>query len=200
MPENRTITQDKFDALLVWLDPDRAKAGMKYEEIRRTLVDIFVWRGFGDAEGLADETIDRVMRKVSGLAATYVGDPALYFYSVAKRLIYEEQRRLKIHHPLDDLNTLPGPAPEEEQTKEEVSELEHECLKRCMQRLSPEQREMLVSYYMKEKHAKIDHRRELAARLGIEINTLRVRMYRLRSALQACIKNCLKESAPAEMD
>lgn len=200
MPKNRTITQDKFDALLVWLDPDRAKAGVKYEEIRRTLVGIFVWRGFSDAEGLADETIDRVTRKVNDLVATYVGDPALYFYSVAKRLILEEQRRLKIHHPLDDLSALPGPAPEEEQKKEEVSELEYECLKRCMQRLNPEQREMIVSYYMKEKHAKIGHRRELAARLGIEINTLRVRMYRLRSALQACIKNCLEESAPAEMD
>lgn len=196
MPKNRTITQDKFDALLAWLNPDRAKAGAKYEEIRRNLVGIFVWRGLSDAEGLADEAIDRVTRRVSELSGSYVGDPALYFYSVAKRLILEEQRRLKIYHPLEDLGALPGPEP----GGAEGSELEYECLKKCMQRLSPENRELVVSYYLKEKHAKINHRRELAARLGIEVSALRVRMYRLRSALQACIENCLEESAPAEMD
>lgn len=197
MPKNRTITQDKFDALLAWLDPDRSKAAMKYEGIRQSLVRIFIWRKLGDAEGLADETIDRVTRRADELKETYVGDPARYFYSVARRLIFEEQRRAKAHATLEDLGALAGPAPEEGGGE---SDREYECLKRCMKQLSPENRELVISYYLKERHAKIDHRKELAARLGIEINALRVRMYRLRSALEDCIKDCLGESAAAEMD
>jgi RNA polymerase sigma factor (sigma-70 family) len=197
--KNRTITQDKFDALLDWLDPDRSRAGMRYEEIRQSLVRIFIWRGCGDPEGLADETIDRVTSKVHELKSSYVGDPAPYFYSVAKRLIFEEQRRAKSQAPLNELSDLSGQISEEEDDDDD-SEREYECLKSCMQQLSPENRELVMSYYLKEKHDKIDHRRELAKRLGIEINALRVRMYRLRSTLEACITRCLEESAPSEMD
>lgn len=197
MTKNRTITQDKFDALLDWLDPDRSRAGMRYEDIRQSLVRIFIWRGCGDPEGLADETIDRVTRKVHELKTSYVGDPAPYFYSVAKRLIFEDQRRVKSHAPLNELIDLSGVLSEDE---EEDSEREYECLKSCMQQLSADNRELVMSYYLKEKHDKIDHRKELARRLGIEINALRVRMYRLRSTLEACITRCLEESAPAEMD
>jgi RNA polymerase sigma factor (sigma-70 family) len=196
--KNRTISQEKFDALLAWLDPDRTKAGQRYEDIRQSLVRIFVWRGFADPEGLADETIDRVMAKVDELKPSYVGDPARYFYSVAKRLSLEEQRRAKAHTSLEELNVVAGPEPAEE--PDDSSDLASECLKRCIGQLSPENREMLMSYYLKEKSAKIDHRRRLAERLGIEINALRVRMYRLRSGLELCVKRCLEESARSEMD
>jgi RNA polymerase sigma factor (sigma-70 family) len=196
--KNRIITQEKFDALLAWLDSDRTKAGTKYEDIRQSLVRIFAWRGFADPEGLADETIDRVTDRVDELKTSFVGDPARYFYSVAKRLALEEQRRAKSHTLLEESSAVVSPEPTEESA--DSSELASECLKRCIQRLSPENREMVMSYYLKEKRAKIDHRRRLAERLGIEINALRVRMYRLRSGLELCIKRCLEESALSEMD
>jgi RNA polymerase sigma factor (sigma-70 family) len=187
-----------FDALLAWLDPDRTKAGARYEELRQSLIKIFVWRGFTDPEGLADETINRVTAKVEGLSGSYVGDPALYFYSVAKRLMLETQRRVKAQLSLEELRDVPDPNIPEDTDVD--SELRSGCLKQCLQQLSPENREILISYYLKEKHAKIDHRRRLAERLGIEINALRVRMYRLRSGLEVCIKRCLAESGGAEMD
>ena len=197
MPRQRTITQDKFDELLSWLDPDRSRAGARYEDIRQNLVRVFLWRGCGDPEGLADETIDRVMQKVAELRTYYVGDPVAYFYSVAKRLILEEQRRVKTHAPLEALSVSRAPASEDE---EEDNERRYECLKGCLRQLSPETRELIMAYYLKEKHAKIDHRKELARRLGIEINALRVRMYRLRNALEVCITRCLAETAREEMD
>ena len=51
--------------LLEWLDPNLDLAGEKYEEIRRGLIKIFGYRGCSDAEGLADETINRVARAAS---------------------------------------------------------------------------------------------------------------------------------------
>ncbi|MFL6229462.1 MAG: RNA polymerase sigma factor, partial [Pyrinomonadaceae bacterium] len=71
------------------------------------------------------------------------------------------------------------------------SEQEYECLKWCLQQLSVEYRELIMSYYLKDNQTKIDHRKELARRLGINTNALRVRMHRIRSTLEHCIENCL---------
>lgn len=67
-----------------------------------------------------------------------------------------------------------------------------ECLQLCLQNLSAENRELILGYYAKEKQAKIDHRSELAQQLGISVQTLRVRVFRVRASLQDCIERCLK--------
>jgi hypothetical protein len=67
------LTQETFDDLLAWLDSNREVAGGMYEEIRSSLVKIFAWRKCGDAEGLADETINIVAHKVAHLKDTYEG-------------------------------------------------------------------------------------------------------------------------------
>ena len=70
-----------------------------------------------------------------------------------------------------------------------------ECLQSCLQRLSPENRKLILGYYAKEKQAKIDYRRELAQRLVISVETLRVKVYRIRVSLQQCIERCLERKA-----
>ena len=42
-----------------------------------------------------------------------------------------------------------------------------------------------------DKHAKIVHRKELAGRLGIAVNALRIKAHRIRVSLQVCVENCL---------
>ena len=41
----RGMTPEEFEALLAQLDPDRERAGERYETIRRKLVRLFEWRG-----------------------------------------------------------------------------------------------------------------------------------------------------------
>ncbi|HEY7785163.1 MAG TPA: hypothetical protein VIB00_10575, partial [Pyrinomonadaceae bacterium] len=60
MNKDWVLTQESFDALLHWLDPQRDRAGLRYEEIRRSLIKIFACRGCAEPEDLADETINRV--------------------------------------------------------------------------------------------------------------------------------------------
>jgi RNA polymerase sigma factor (sigma-70 family) len=180
--------EDNFDALLTWLDPDREKAGRKYEDIRHSLVVIFEWRGCFDAEDLADETITRVLRKVPDLVDGYTGDPALYFYAVAKRLAYEVSRRHQVRAELEDLETLRHPQVNDgEQNKREP---ELECLDKCLAQLSPADRELILLYYQQDQ-PKIDYRRELARRYGLVPNALRVKVHRIRATLHACINECL---------
>jgi DNA-directed RNA polymerase specialized sigma24 family protein len=76
-------------------------------------------------------------------------------------------------------------------------EREYECLERCMERLPQDSRELVLEYYRDEKRAKIDRRKELAERLGIAPNALRIRAHRIRVALQRCVLDCLDEGLAA---
>ncbi|HEX8720195.1 MAG TPA: hypothetical protein VF736_06115 [Pyrinomonadaceae bacterium] len=188
MKHNSPVTQAAFDSLLSWLDPDRDLAARKYEQIRLRLIKLFTCRGRPDAEDLADETIDRVTVRAPEVSRGYVGDPCLYFYGVAHKVFLESLRRRPPRAP------APPPAPD---AADEEAEREYECLERCVERLPPEGRELVLEYYRSERREKIDRRRELAARLGIAPNALRIRVHRLRASLLECVRACLAGTQPA---
>lgn len=179
------LSQEAFDQLLSWLNPDREAAGTKYEEIRRRLIKIFTYRGCVTPEDLADDTINRVAKKVPEIAPSYVGDPALYFLGVAHNVCREHFRK----------KPEPEPAPPDDPP--EQKERMDECLRQCMRRLTPKAQELILEYYDEEKHSKIDHRKELAQRLGIAMNALRIQAHRIRAKLQECVFDCLKQVAMA---
>ena len=183
MKKQWELTQESFNQLLSWLGPNPDQAGKKYEEIRFRLIKILTCRGCLVPEDLADETINRVAKRVSEIAATYVGDPALYFFGVANNIHLEFLRR------------KPDPVPPQPAEPSQESELEYQCLEQCMQQLSPKSRELIVQYYQDEKRAKIDHRKELAQKLGIALNALRIQAYRIRASLQECVFQCLQTAA-----
>ncbi len=173
------LTQESFERLLRWLDTDRDNAGRRYEEIRFQLIKIFISRGCLISEELADETINRVARKIQHIAETYEGDPALYFYGAARLIYLEYLRRKPAPQPL-----APSPVSEEE-------EQTYECLEQCVERLTPKNRELLRTYYKEDIEGKIDHRKEMAERMGMELNALWVRMHRIRERLRECVSECI---------
>ena len=183
MNKDKVITQDSFNRLLDWLDPERERAGEKYETIRRRLIKLFTCRGCPDAEDLADETINRVTLRIHDLAVRYNGEPTLYFYGVAN----------KVHHEYVRRKPPPPPVPPSDDADE--IEREYQCLERCMQQLTADQRALVLEYYRDDKRAKIDHRKELAERLGIALNALRIRAHRIRLLLQQCVQACLEQTA-----
>jgi DNA-directed RNA polymerase specialized sigma24 family protein len=182
------LDQAAFDALLDWLGPDRERAAEAYERIRARLVRIFVSRGCPLAEDLADETINRVSRKVPEIAGGYTGDPAFYFYGVANRVHMEYVRR-SARQPVAPPPVAP---PDEEE------ERAYECLEGCLAGLQPATREIVLEYYRGESGgAKIDRRRELAERHRIGLNALRIRLHRIRAGLFSCVQECMRgQEAP----
>ena len=184
------LNQEAFDELLAWLNPDRERAGRKYEDIRDRLIRIFVHRGCMSAEDLADKTINKVARKVHELKGYYVGDPALYFCGVAKN-VYAEYSKTPADVPVIP-EILSAPLPEDE----DESEAEHKCLDRCLASMTPRDREILLEYYREEGGAKIETHKEMARRRGVTVNALRITICRLRSSFKRCMQNCLNtESA-----
>jgi DNA-directed RNA polymerase specialized sigma24 family protein len=112
-----------------------------------------------------------------------VGDPSLYFYHVARKIHLEYGRK----KPDPVLAPAPDPPQELEQR--------YQCLEQCMRRLTSKNRELVLEYYQEEKQAKIDRRKELANRLGIAANALRIRAHRIRASLQECVFECVKQMA-----
>jgi DNA-directed RNA polymerase specialized sigma24 family protein len=184
MKKQMDTTQEVFDRLLSWLDEDRDEAGKKYEKIRLRLIKIFGCRGCGEAEDLADDTINRVTAKVSEIAPTYEGDPALYFYGVARKVHHEYVRTQN--------RIAPSPSPIDDITSDD--EHVYQCLDRCMDRLPEENRQLVLRYYQAEKKQKIENRNCLAAEMGIAVNALRIRAHRIRKLLKECVKACVSET------
>jgi len=92
------LTRESFDILLAQLDPDRERAGERYEAIRRKLVRLFEWRGCAAPEDLADETINRVARRLAEGVELRSADPYGYFCGVAHLLYKEVLRRASREH------------------------------------------------------------------------------------------------------
>ncbi len=174
------LRQEEFDRLLGWLDPDPRRAGLAYEKIRWRLIAILAARGCRSPEELADETIDRVARRVIDIQDSYVGDKAIYFLGVMNNVHHEYLKR-PLPPRLPELNS-----------DVEAKEHTHLCLERCLDKLTANSRRMIERYYAADKQAKIDLRKRIATEFGISLSTLRLRALRIREKLQACIEQCLQ--------
>lgn len=174
-----SLDRESFNRLLKWLDPDREAAGAKYEDIRFRLIKIFMRKGCIVPEELADETINRVAKRVAEIEKDYAGDKSLYFYGVARNVFREHFKPIR--------NPLPMPAPD----PAEVIEANHICLERCLDRLDPSSRDFILQYYAEERRAKIDKRKGLAEKFGVSVGTLRMRAFRIKESLQQCVFECL---------
>ena len=179
-----TISLDPFDALLEWLDPDRQKAGERYEIIRAGLIRIFVSKGLSDAEHYTDETIDRVIKRLPELKKSYVGDPARYFHGVARNVLLEYGRRREV--PTDEVP--------QRQPEEGVRTDTHECLSKCLKLLPRDKQHFILDYHLYQGQAKIQNHRQMADELSISEGALRTRAHHLRVSLEKCVLRCVDQA------
>lgn len=189
-PERKSdwvLTQSAFRKFLNWLDGGADSDGQRYLEIRRRLVLYFDRKNCSSPDELADETLNRVARRLEE-EGTIAGDtPARYCYIVARFVFLESLHRHRNEAPLHEgLPAMPD-------TSEEKHEAERrsECLRQCLQKQPPADRRLIESYYRGEQRAKIENRRALAAKLEITINALSIRACRIRDKLEACVRKCL---------
>jgi DNA-directed RNA polymerase specialized sigma24 family protein len=182
--------QQPFHRLLAWLDPAPERAAEKYKNIHHRLVKLFASRGHVDAETLADETIDRVVRKVPELKDFRDVNPETYFYGVARMITLEHRKRGAAAPSLREA-VIASAEPEGE------GERAHECLDKCLSHLSADERDLFLSYYRFEGRNKAANRRHLAESLGISQNALRLRAHRMRVSMRNCVTSCLEQAKDA---
>jgi DNA-directed RNA polymerase specialized sigma24 family protein len=183
-----TLTQEAFDKLLVALGGDRDSAAQKYLEMRTNLTRFFEWRGCSFPEDHADETINRIAKRVA--EGEEILNYSGYSLGVARLLLLEINKgRQREQLALAEIGTA-----SEVYEEADTDESRLTCLRSCLQTLSNDNRELILQYYQGEKGEKIQNRKKLMDRLGIPVNTLRMRALRLRERLQSCVEECVERA------
>ncbi|HVG18386.1 MAG TPA: sigma-70 family RNA polymerase sigma factor [Blastocatellia bacterium] len=190
MKRDKELTQEAFDKLLEWFNPDRDLAGKKYEEIRYRLIRILSKRGCNNPETLADEAINRVIVKVEEISSNYVGDPAVYFYGVANK-VFLESTRSAAEVQVGDINLESFSARIPDADEGERKEAYFNCLESCLNELPDKDRQIILKYYMQDKQARITGRKQLAEQIGATAQALRMRARRIRASLLTCMQKCM---------
>jgi len=188
MKRNKELSQEDWERLLRWLDPDPQRAEVRYLDLHRRLTHFFVNRGAANAEELADQTFNQATATLKKLQETYVGDPAPYLFKIAQRLWSKSNQERQKHTEVAAAETqswLHAPDPAQ-------LEREAECLEKCLSALPPKQRDLILRYYRVDKHSKIEQHKLLAEELGISAGALRLRALRIRNELELCLEKRLK--------
>ncbi|MBL8203259.1 MAG: hypothetical protein JNM09_03455 [Blastocatellia bacterium] len=191
------LTPESFTQLLSALHQERTQAAEQYEHIRQALMVYFTFRGAFDPLELADETINRVARRVTEGKEIFTQNPLSYFYGVARNVWREVLAHPVTTQPLDEAPSLDkhhSPDPHEllmQAEEQRTAEQRLRCLESCLQRLPSQDRDLMLAYYQGTGGAKIENRQDLAARFGITLKTLRNKTSLLRGELALCLHRCL---------
>jgi DNA-directed RNA polymerase specialized sigma24 family protein len=184
-------TPQSFEKLLAAFAADRDEAGKLYENVRVKLLRYFERNGVSDTERYVDITLDRVMRRLD--AGELVANIMAFIHAVASYVRMEawtEQKQLR------DAEVEIKQHTEQKQRDAVVSESPRQlCLDKCLNDLPLETRILILDYYSAERSAKIRLRRQMAERLGIEMNALRIRAHRIRLNLETCVQKCVSQAA-----
>ncbi len=191
------LTAQSLSGLLAFLDSDQGRAAEQYEKVREKLTRFFEWKGCIPGDEYADETIDRVARRIEEGIEKLPENPYLYFHGVAINVIRERWRKAERDpQPLAVLAASEGPTvdpfeAERRQDREGDNERRLGCLQDCLDRLPPASRELLTVYHLGGRGLHIDRRKDLAQSLNIPAAALRLRVYRIRRQLGKCLGRCL---------
>lgn len=191
--QGRTLDGEALEALLTVLDADRGQAGIKYVELRRSLVLFFGWRGIASPEECADEALDRAGRRLAAGASVEPSDLSVYVYGVARNIVHEQWKsaaRASAGRPREARLPLAHDPQVEDETSR-LADRRSACLDACLPRLDPESRLLILGYYEGQRRDRIDHRQVLARELGVSPQSLRVRLHRIRARLLVCLNECL---------
>ncbi len=154
--------------------------------MRRRLVGYFARKRVRAPEDLADDTLNRVARRLEETATISETPPAQYCFTVAK-FVFLESLRLPDRLHESDMETAAAGRPD---GRDADRERLLDCLDRCLGRLRADERTLILDYYRGEEQEKIAARRELAARLGLSANALSIRACRIRDKLERCVAAC----------
>jgi hypothetical protein len=195
-------------ALLKALAPDVEQAARKYANLRERLTRFFAWNRTDNADELADETLDRLARRLGRTEAADSGRnrdsagsarketierPEEFAAGIARLVLHEQRRRkFRAEQAFDKIQREAETDRVAWRTEElRRAEERSAVLEKCMAELSEEQRELIRRYYSVEGRTMIDARKRLAEEMCISVNALRNRALRIRAELEGQVRSRL---------
>ena len=186
----KSLLAKDFDTFLATLDQDRDRAGETYLALRERLERFFEWRNCENVEELTDIVFDRVVKKIVG--GEKIENSEAYCVSVAKFVMLENRREVLKSSELDENSKEVNKAESEEDF--EIKDKRFICLDKCLAKLPKEKRNILVGYFDTDEKTMIATRKHLAKQIGINLNSLRIRVSRLKTKIEKCTKECCDET------
>lgn len=182
------MNQEAFRLLLELLGDEPEEAGRVYGKYLGKLIRFFDWSGCEQPEMLADEVVNRVARRLEEGLEIRAADPYSYFYRVAQlvRLEHFRERERRGEALAEQIYIVSLP-PEDEAADDRLP-----CLRRCLEKLAPEDSRLILVYEQGEKSARIRNRRRMAKARGMTLNALRIKSHRIRVKLERCVLRCLE--------
>lgn len=185
-----SLSESSFNSFLKWLDDGESSDGQRYLEMRDRLVWYFDRKNCLIPDDLADETLNRVARRLEEEGEIITDTPAKYCYTVARFVFLEHLRSSDTKTtPLDDINVSYHRT--DESGDAELKERMLKCLEKCTASLDAPSRDIILKYYLGDQREKIDNRGALAKSLRITANALAIRACRIRNKLEDCVSKCL---------
>jgi len=190
----REPSEASFHRLLSWLDHGADTQGERYLDVRDRLVHYFARRNCMAPDDLADETLNRVARRLEENGSIDDVAPAHYCYIVA-RFVLLESLRARDRQPTTPWSDEAFETRKATSDDETAAERERtmECLERCLASCTPSDRELILSYYRADSTPAKVQRKRLAERLGLTANSLAIRACRIRSRLENCVRACRRQ-------
>ncbi len=175
------LQPSEFEALIQALGETPELAAPAYQQLHARLVRLFRLNNGSDPESLADEALDRLARRIISNGTEQLSSPQAFAVGIARHLLKEDARQQQRSEVTASTWASVSPA------ANDGEESMLDALDRCLERMRPDQAELLRSYYRWSGKAKIEHHRQLAQSLGLNLNALRTRLMRARAVLERCM-------------
>ena len=176
-----TKNDDLFEQFLIRCEPELSSSAERHSRLQAKLIRFFAWRHCEDPEGLADETIGRLVATV--YAGETIEQPSAYALGTARN-VYREH--LRSQAKLTQISDDSEPAIELQQSTADPDSFV-ECAGLCFQKLPDDKRLLLERYYSEE-----GDREELAGQEGVTLAGLRTKIHRLKAELRKCYHECMR--------
>lgn len=173
------------------LGAENTEAAEKYIALRERLERFFEWRDCENVEELTDVVFDRVIKKIT--ESEKIENAEAFCVSVAKFVLLENRREVLQKAELDE-NVGNFVSDETESETNEIKDKRFKCLDKCLAEFPTDKQKLLVGYFDTDEETMIPTRKKLAEKIGVNLNSLRIRISRLKTELEKCTKDCCAES------
>jgi len=176
------VNTSPFTALLNFLCPDDPdEANRMYLRLQQKLADYFRFKGMSDPENDAEDALERAGKKI--LEGVPIPDIDRFCTGIARNIVLERLRNQRREESAFRQFL------ENSQDDNSVVDKIVNLMKPCFEKLPEEDRDLLHSYCKVPPGApRAEHRLQLAEKLKLSISALRIRVTRLRRALERCVK------------
>jgi len=184
----KNLTAESYTLLLKAFSSDEQEAALAYAKLRDSLTRFFQLKGEAAADEAADETLDRVAAKLS--EDVPISDLTKYSFGVARLVFLENLRKMnKGKKAFENYRAENAHQKFDEETDD------FSPFRECFESLPNEDKSILRAYFIDLPYAElIENRQKLTDKLGIAMNNLRLKIFRLRQRLEDCMRGKRKNN------